>query len=54
MVAIRNGTPIVMIESTIISHGVPFPQKLGTRPMRIQRRRGAGRGGGSCSAELGL
>ncbi len=28
--ALRNGRPVVALESTIISHGMPFPQNLET------------------------
>ena len=28
--ALKNGTPVVALESTIISHGMPFPQNLET------------------------
>ena len=28
--ALREGAPVVALESTIISHGMPFPQNLAT------------------------
>lgn len=28
--ALRNGSPIVALESTIISHGMPFPENVKT------------------------
>ena len=28
--AIRNGEPVVALESTIISHGMPYPQNVET------------------------
>ena len=28
--ALRNGEPVVALESTIVAHGMPFPQNLET------------------------
>ena len=41
--ALRNGRPIVAMESTIISHGMPYPQNVGTalNCQRICRENGA-------------
>ena len=33
---LRNGCPVVALESTIISHGMPFPQNLETAS-RVER-----------------
>ena len=33
--ALRNGTPVVALESTIISHGMPYPQNVATA-MRVE------------------
>ncbi len=53
--AIDTGTPIVALESTIISHGMPYPRNLetaldveqavrdaGATPLALSRRRSAG------------
>lgn len=29
-IAIKNGDPVVALESTIVAHGMPFPQNLQT------------------------
>ncbi len=41
--ALNDGTPVVALESTIISHGMPFPQNVGmaTEVERIIRHGGA-------------
>ncbi len=41
--ALRDGTPVVALESTIISHGMPFPQnvEMATEVERIIRAGGA-------------
>lgn len=41
--ALRNGRPVVALESTIVSHGMPFPQNLNTalEVEEIVRRNGA-------------
>lgn len=41
--ALKDGTPIVALESTIISHGMPFPQnvEMATEVERIIRQEGA-------------
>ena len=40
--ALRDGRPVVALESTIISHGMPYPQNLETALMaeRLVRSRG--------------
>ena len=34
--ALRNGQPVVALESTIISHGMPYPQNVETA-MRVEQ-----------------
>ena len=42
--ALREGRPVVALESTIISHGMPFPQNLRTaQQVEATVRRGASR-----------
>ena len=40
--ALENGRPVIALESTIISHGMPYPQNMKTALgcMRIARKRG--------------
>ena len=45
--ALAEGKPVVALESTIISHGMPYPQNVETalNVERIIRENGAGRPG---------
>ncbi len=36
--ALSEGKPIVALESTIISHGMPYPQNVETAPFSRQMR----------------
>ena len=49
--AIREGRPVVALESTLIAHGLPWPLNLQTA--RRRRRWSSGRGGAGDHRRLG-
>ena len=49
--AVREGRPVVALESTIISHGMPFPQNI-EMACDVELTRPTWRAGSTCGVAL--